>query len=71
MHVGDVLAPPGLFPSEDPSTAQPARSSDPAVLGPLGIPGQGPFAEFRAWRPGQATLTVPGQTWLVYVIVLA
>jgi hypothetical protein len=71
MHVGDVLAPPGVFPGEDPSTAQPARSSDPAVLGPLGIPGQGPFAEFRAWRPGQATLTIPAGTWLVHVIVLA
>jgi hypothetical protein len=71
MHVGDVLAPPGLFPGEDPSTAQPAHSSDPAVLGPLGIPGQGPFAEFRAWRPGQATLAIPAGTWLVHVIVLA
>jgi hypothetical protein len=71
MHVGDVLAPPGLFPGEDPSTAQPARSSDPAVLGPLGTPGLGPFAEFRAWQPGRATLTTPGQTWLVHVIVLA
>jgi hypothetical protein len=71
MHVGDVLAPPGLFPGEDPSTAQPARSSDPAVLGPLGTPGRGPFAEFRAWQPGRATLTTPGQTWLVHVIVLA
>ena len=29
MHVGDVLAPPGLFPGEDPSTAQPAA---PATL---------------------------------------
>jgi len=71
MHVGDVLAPPGLFPGEDPSTAQPARSSDPAVLGPLGTPGQGPFAEFRAWQPGRATLTIPAETWLVHVIVLA
>jgi hypothetical protein len=71
MHVGDVLAPPGLFPGEDPSTAQPARSSDPAVLGPLGTPGQGPFAEFRAWQPGQATLTIQAETWLVHVIVLA
>jgi hypothetical protein len=71
MHVGDVLAPPGLFPGEDPSTAQPARSSDSAVLGPLGTPGQGPFAEFRAWQPGQATLTIRAETWLVHVIVLA
>jgi len=71
MHVGDVLAPPGLFPGEDPDTAQPARSSDPAVLGLLGTPDQGPFAEFRAWQPGRATLTIPGQTWLVHVIVLA
>jgi hypothetical protein len=71
MHVGDVLAPPGLFPGEDPSTAQPARSSDPAVLGSLDIPERGPFAEFRAWQPGQATLTTPGQTWLVHVTVLA
>ena len=71
MHVGDVLAPPGLFPGEDPSTAQPARSSDPAVLGPLGTPEQGPFAEFRAWQPGQATLTTPAGTWLVHVKVLA
>ena len=71
MHVGDVLAPPGLFPGQDPSTAQPARSSDPAVLGPLDIPERGPFAEFRAWQPGQATLTTPGQTWLVHVTVLA
>jgi hypothetical protein len=71
VHVGDVLAPPGLFPAEDPDNAKPARSSDPAVLGPLGIPGQGPFAEFRAWQPGRATLTIPAQTWLVHVIVLA
>ncbi len=71
MRVGDVLAPPGLFPGEDPSTAQPARSSDPAVLGPLGTPEQGPFAESRAWQPGQATLTIPAGTWLVHVIVLA
>ena len=64
MHVGDVLAPPGLFPGEDPSTAQPARSSDPAVLGALGTPEQGPFAEFRAWEPGSATLTIqPGPGW--------
>ena len=48
MHVGDVLAPPGLFPGEDPSTAPPARSSDPAVLGPLGTAEQGPYVEFRA-----------------------
>jgi hypothetical protein len=71
MRVGDVLAPPGLFPGEDPSTAQPARSSDPAVLGALGIPGQGPFTEFRAWQAGQATLTIPAQTWQVHVNVLA
>ena len=71
MHVGDVLAPPGVFPGEDPDNAKPARSSDAAVLGPLGIPGQGPFAEFRAWQPGRVTLTTPAQTWLVHVIVLA
>jgi len=71
MHVGDVLAPPGVFPGEDPSTAQPARSSDFAVLGPLAIPRQGPFAEFRAWQPGRATLTIPAGTWQVHVIVLA
>jgi hypothetical protein len=41
------------------------------VLGPLGTPEQGPFAEFRAWQPGQATLTIPAGTWLVHVIVLA
>ena len=44
MHVGDVLALPGLFAGEDPSTAQPTRSTDPAVLGPLGTPEQRPFA---------------------------
>jgi hypothetical protein len=71
MHVGDVLAPPGLFPGEDPDTAQSARSSDPAALGPLNIPGRGPFAGFRAWQPGQATLTIPGRTWLVHLTVLA
>jgi hypothetical protein len=71
MHVGDVLAPPPVFPGQDPSTAQPARSSDPAVLGPLNTPEQGQFAEFRAWQPGQATLTIPAGTWLVHVIVLA
>lgn len=71
LHVGDVLAPPPAFPGEDPSTTQPARSSDPAVLGPLGTPEQGPYAEFRAWQPGRATLTSPGRTWLVHVVVLA
>jgi hypothetical protein len=74
VHVGDVLAPPPVFPGEDPSTAKPTRSSDPAVLGPLSPPGsaeQGPFAEFRAWQPGRATLTSPAGTWLVHVTVLA
>jgi hypothetical protein len=71
MHVGDVLAPPPVFPGQDPSTAHPARSSDPAVLGPLHTPEQGQFAEFRAWQPGQATLTISAGTWLVHVIVLA
>jgi hypothetical protein len=40
------------LPAADPDNAKPARSSDPAVLGPLGAPGQGPFADFRAWQPG-------------------
>jgi hypothetical protein len=70
-HDGDVLAPPPVFPGEDPSTAKPTRSSDPAVLGPLGSAEQWAYAEFRAWQPGRATLTSPGRTWLVHVIVLA
>ena len=36
VHVGDVLAPPPVFPGQDPSNANPARSSNHAVLGTLG-----------------------------------
>ena len=59
------------FPGEDLSNAKPTRSSDPGVLGLLGNTEQGPYAEFRAWQPGRATLTSPAGTWLVRVIVLA
>ena len=71
VHAGDVLAPPPVFPGEDLSNAKPTRSSDPGVLGLLGNTEQGPYAEFRAWQPGRATLTSPAGTWLVRVIVLA
>jgi hypothetical protein len=72
IHVGDVLAPPLMFPGEQPMTAKPVRSSDPAVLGPLNPhPQPVAFEEFRAWRPGRATLIAPVGNWEVHVIVLA
>jgi hypothetical protein len=60
----------------------PVTSSNPGVLGPLAQP-QPIVAEFRAWKPGLATLTVPmsacrspgsGQVpcttpWIVHVVV--
>jgi len=45
-------------------------SSDPAVLEPLGAPQvRQPISEFRAVRPGRATLSYPG--WTVHIIVTA
>lgn len=69
VHVGDVVAPP-LLTGEVPPAAAPVRSSDPAVLGTLPAAIK-LFLEFRAWKPGLATLTAPSGAWKVHVIVAA
>ena len=64
-----------------PQLSNPVVSSDPAVLGPLEKP-QPLVAEFRAWKPGRAVLSLPasacrsvpaGQSscWVVHVVVRA
>jgi hypothetical protein len=68
VHVGDVVAPPLLV--EVPPAAAPVRSSDPAVLGPLPAAIK-IFVEFRAWKPGRATLSAPSGAWKVHVKVTA
>jgi hypothetical protein len=70
VHVGDVISP-TPFPV-NPMHAPLVHSSDPAVLGLLGAPQlQTGFSEFRAWRPGRATLTSSYHGWTVHFIVLA
>jgi hypothetical protein len=70
VHVGDVISP-TPFPV-NPMHAPLVHSSDPAVLGLLGAPQlQTGFSEFRAWRPGRATLTSSYHGWTVRFIVLA
>jgi hypothetical protein len=70
VHVGDVISP-TPFPV-NPAHAPLVHSSDPAVLGLLGAPQlQNGFSEFRAWRPGRATLSSAYHGWTVHFIVLA
>jgi hypothetical protein len=69
VHAGDVVAP-SLLTGEVSPAAAPVRSSDPAVLGPLPAAIK-LFVEFRAWKPGLATLTAPAGAWKVHVIVAA
>lgn len=58
IAVGTVVVVPPL-PGEGFATSSPVVSSDPAVLGTLGNGGPvGPLAEFRAWQPGHADLSV-------------
>jgi hypothetical protein len=65
VHVGDIIAP-AAFAAHGPLL----RSSDPAVLGLVGPPQiQNASSEFRAWRPGQATLSAGGRGWIVHIIV--
>lgn len=82
-RVGNVLVvdplPGALTPGLAPN---PVTSSNPAVLGVLSRP-QPLVAEFRAWKPGRADLTVPESAcksadsnqvpcsgpWIVHVIV--
>jgi hypothetical protein len=72
VPVGDVVvATP--FPGPDPMHPDPVYSSDPAVLDRIGPPqlqNQMPW-EFRALRPGQATLHCAFQNWTAHVIVVA
>lgn len=85
VRVGAVLVVtpwPGLIPS-GPSGPSPVRSSDAAVLGPLDGANLGPVAEFRAWKPGRADLSIPATAcrsphgglppcsgpWVVHVVV--
>lgn len=70
VHVGDVIAP-VAFPG-DPQRSPLVHSGNPAVLGLLGPPQlQNGFSEFRAWRPGRATLSASYQGWTVHIVVLA
>jgi hypothetical protein len=54
----------------NPQNPPQVHSSNPAVLEPLGAPQvRQPISEFRAVRPGQATLSYPG--WTVHIVVTA
>lgn len=55
VRVGDVVT---LNPLPG-ALGNPAVSSDPGILGPLTSDPQPLVAEFRAWKPGSAVITVP------------
>lgn len=67
VRVGDVVA---VLPvgGENPAKPYEIDSTDPSVLGLLGIPGAG-LPEFRAWKAGSSTLRVPLAQWAVEVVV--
>ncbi len=59
VTVGEVVTLDPLPGAEGTSFTNPAVSSNPAVLGPLTSTPQPLVAEFRAWKPGSAEITVP------------
>jgi hypothetical protein len=59
VTVGQVVTVPPLPGAQGTSFTNPVVSTDPAVLGPLTTSPQPLVAEFRAWEPGTAELTVP------------
>lgn len=59
VSVGEVVTMNPLPGAQGTSFTNPAVSSDPAVLGPLTSGSQPLVAEFRAWKPGTAEITVP------------
>jgi hypothetical protein len=72
VPVGDVVVA-STFPGPDPMHPDPVYSGDPAVLDRIGPPqlqNQMPW-EFRALRPGQATLHCAFQNWTAHVLVVA
>ena len=83
VSVGEVVTMNPLPGAQGTSFTNPAVSSDPAVLGPLTSSPQPLVAEFRAWKPGTAEITVsesdcvhPGSgqlpctgAFVVYVVV--
>ena len=82
VEVGNVLVVDSPGSQATGPAPNPVTSSNPGVLGPLG-PGQPIVAEFRAWKPGRATLSVPTSAcrspgsvqvpcttpWIVHVVV--
>jgi hypothetical protein len=59
VTVGQVVTVPPLPGAQGTSFTNPVESSNPAILGPLTTGPQPLVAEFRAWKPGTAELTVP------------
>jgi hypothetical protein len=59
VSVGEVVTMNPLPGAQGTSFTNPAVSSDTAVLGPLTSGPQPLVAEFRAWKPGTAEITVP------------
>ncbi|HTU37640.1 MAG TPA: hypothetical protein VMF35_06450 [Acidimicrobiales bacterium] len=59
VSVGEVVTMQPLPGAEGLSFTSPAVSTDPAILGPLTSSPQPLVAEFRAWEPGLADITVP------------